>query len=134
MTELGDHTITPSPLEALYRHRDKDVTIDRAVLAVRRDGEPLVLGREQLIPAREVTQAVGDQFEFVRVREADCPPMSGPFTPPPTPVHAVFSDERGKQPVLFVDVHGRAVCLNEEGFCYLAIDDEEFLRVEVETD
>ena len=46
----------------------------------------------------------------------------------------MFSDERGKQPVLFVDVHGRAVCLHKEGFCYLVVDDEEFLRVEVETD
>lgn len=39
------------------------------------------------------------------------PPLAGPFTPAPAGLVAVFSDER-EQPVLFYDVHGRAVLMD----------------------
>jgi len=41
------------------------------------------------------------------------PPLAGPFTPAPAGLVAVFADGR-EQPVLFYDVHGRAVLMDAD--------------------
>ncbi|GLZ30884.1 hypothetical protein Lesp02_30730 [Lentzea sp. NBRC 105346] len=80
------------------------------IYAFSEDGYPLVLGLDDRLVRPEVAQT---KMSYVGIHTPHGPPLAGPFTPAPVGLVAVFSDGR-EQPVLFYDVHGRAVLMDPD--------------------
>jgi len=53
------------------------------------------------------------KMTYVGVHTPFGPPLAGPFTPAPAGLVVMFTDGR-EQPVLFYDVHGRAVLMDPD--------------------
>lgn len=97
----------PPDLHARYE-TDAGTYATTRIYAFSAEGHPLVLRFGKQLVRPEVAET---KMTYVGVHVPFGPPLAGPFTPAPTGLVAVFSDGR-EQPVLFYDVHGRAVLID----------------------
>ncbi|QFU86990.1 hypothetical protein [Amycolatopsis sp. YIM 10] len=78
------------------------------------EGRPLVLSSGgRLLVRADRPEMVGVLLPYVGIDVQFGPPLAGPFTPAPAGLVAVFDDGR-ERPVLFYDVHGRAVLMDPD--------------------
>jgi len=99
----------PPDLRARY-DTDAGTYVTSRIYAFSTEGYPLVLGLDNRLVRPEVAQP---KMNYVGIHTPFGPPIAGPFTPAPKGLLAVFSDGR-EQPVLFYDVHGRAVLMDPD--------------------
>ena len=129
--EFAQHAAIPvsEPLQAVYVNRGGSRRVC-TVYGFTANGQPLVLNDDgtRLVTVWGLKSV---QQQFLGVQRPDNPPLTGPFTPAPAGLVAVFQDGR-KVPVVFYDVHGRAVLLGEDDHrnLYLAEEDEALVRIE----
>jgi len=111
VTPPGERPAVPAPPGLLAEYKTGGPgLVTTPIYAFSTDGHPLVLEGDRLIRA----DALGQQkMVFDGIYTPFGPPLTGPFTPAPPGLVAVFDDGR-EQPVVFYDVHGRAVLINEE--------------------
>lgn len=102
----------PPDLHARYETDGAGTYVTSRIYAFSAEGHPLVLGPgdTQLVRPEVVAET---KMTYVGVHTPFGPPLAGPFTPAPAGLVAVFSDGR-EQPVLFYDVHGRAVLMDSD--------------------
>lgn len=114
----GERPAVPAPPDLHARYEtDGGTYATSRIYAFNADGYPLVLGDTRLVRP-EVAET---KMTYVGVHTPYGPPLTGPFTTAPTGLVAVFSDGR-EQPVLFYDVHGRAVVMDTDDVtCDLAL-------------
>lgn len=98
----------PPDLKARYE-TDTGTYGTLRIYAFSAEGHPLVLepGDTRLVRP-EVAET---KMTYVGVHTPFGPPLAGPFTPAPAGLVVMFADGR-EQPVLFYDVHGRAVLMD----------------------
>lgn len=117
--------ITPAePVEAVYVRQDgQQGRRFVAVHAFTGAGTPLVLGKRGLVPAWEAAGS-GESFDHIQPRGAGHGPAVGPFTPAPPGMVAKFEDSM--LPVLYFDLYGRPVVIDNDPHSaelYLAAED-----------
>lgn len=116
------------PLEAMYQTTNR--LVNHPVYGFTASGDPLVLDDDsgRLVRAWENLRS---GHKFIGLRRRSKPPLTGPFTPAPPGMVAVFTDGH-TAPVVFYDVYGRAVLMGEDETreLYLAEEDEALVRVD----
>lgn len=136
MPEFSHHVAIPAvePLDVLIFNDANKTTVRRLpVYGFTADGNPLVLDpREARLVSANAILAAGER---ARITQRYVAPYAavGPFTPAPGGMIAVFSDGR-RLPILYYDVHGRAVCADNDArsrtLFVLDDEDEEPIRIE----
>lgn len=127
--DLNTYAAIPvsEPLHAVYAGTGRGRSHTREVYGFTASGDPLVLNDDgtRLVPAWK------ENGQRYRVERPDNPPLRGPFSAAPAGMFAVFHDGR-RMPVVFYDVHGRAVLIgnDDDRSLYLAVEDTEFARIE----
>jgi len=129
----GERPAVPAPadLHAGYQtDTGTPATATLRIYAFSTEGHPLVLapGGTRLVPP----WVAETKMTYTGVHTPYGPPLTGPFTPAPPGLVAVFKDGH-EQPVLYYDVHGRAVLMNmDDVTCdlFLAESTNDVVRVE----
>jgi hypothetical protein len=122
---LGDERpAVPAPpdLHALYE-TDARTRVTSRIYAFSLEGYPLILGLggKRLVRPESVETPV---MTYTGIDVSPGPPLAGPFTSAPEGLVAVF-DDGSEQPVLFYDIHGRAVLINRDDVtCDLVLAEE----------
>jgi hypothetical protein len=99
----------PPDLYARYGTEPNRGVISR-IYAFSAEGHPLVLGLDDTLVRADVAQT---KLPYAGIHTPFGPPLAGPFTPAPAGLVAVFTDGR-ERPVLFYDIHGRAVLMDTD--------------------
>lgn len=127
----GERPAVAAPPDLLARYETGAGTyVTTPIYAFSAEGHPLVLmpgGRRLVRPVDT------DKMTYSGVHTPMGPPLTGPFAPAPAGLVAVFADGR-EQPVLFYDVHGRAVLMDlDDVTCNLVLAETltDVQRVEV---
>ncbi|GAA1982947.1 hypothetical protein [Amycolatopsis minnesotensis] len=102
----------PPGLLAKYQSDPHKGGLTSPIYAFSDEGRPLVLDPDgtRLVPAERADLA-GSKLPYVGIDVRFGPPLTGPFTPAPAGLVAVFDSGR-ERPVLFYDVHGRPVLID----------------------
>jgi hypothetical protein len=127
----GERPAVPAPadLHAEYK-TDTGTSATLRIYAFSTEGHPLVLapGGNRLVRP-EVAER---KMSYTGVHTPYGPALTGPFTPAPPGLVAVFKDGH-EQPVLYYDVHGRAVLMDMDDITcdlFLAESTNDVVRVE----
>jgi hypothetical protein len=126
---------TIEPLEVVIYDKETKGQYRRPVYGFTAAGQPPVLDKQ----AASLTSvgAILKPGETARIQTRDTRPFTavGPFTPAPAGMIAVFSDGR-RLPVVYYDVHGRPVCIDEgeRSRVLFVLDEDDEILVRIEGD
>lgn len=116
LSKFDDHAAIPAaePLEAVVKDKKTHVQRMLTVHGFTASGHALVLdpSSNHLVRVWEATQT-GGVFQRIQRRTTTPTAATGPFTPAPPGLFAMFRDET-RVPVVFYDVHGRPVIIDKE--------------------
>ncbi|MEU8416987.1 hypothetical protein AB0C24_29730 [Amycolatopsis japonica] len=101
----------PPGLRARFEDDPHKPGVTTPIYAFSNEGHPLVLGPGGTRLVRP--EMAGVKLPYTGIDVQFGPPLAGPFTPAPAGLVAVFDDGR-ERPVLFYDVHGRAVLMDPD--------------------
>lgn len=110
----GERPAVAAPPGLLARYQDdpRKPGLTTPIYAFSDEGRPLVLNPGGTLMVRaDRPEMAGSQLPYAGIDVQFGPPLAGPFTPAPAGLVAVFDDGR-ERPVLFYDLHGRAVLMN----------------------
>lgn len=121
----GERPAVPAPpnLRAEYKTDPKNPRPASwiPVYAFSTEGHPLVLAPDDTRLVRAEVAFPG--MTCVGIRQPSEPPMTGPFTPAPPGLTAVFHDGH-EEPIPYFDLDGRPVLVfQDEAVCYLTLTD-----------
>lgn len=126
----GERPAVPAPADLHAEYRTIGYpSMTSQIYAFSTEGHPLVLapGGTHLVRPEEANT----RTPYVGIYSPG-PPLTGPFTPAPEGLVAVFRDGH-EQPVLYYDIHGRAVLMDTADVTcdlFLAESTNDVLRVE----
>ncbi|XVV05956.1 hypothetical protein ACQPW3_11415 [Actinosynnema sp. CA-248983] len=109
----GQRPAVPAPADLRARYDTGGGSyVTTPIYAFSAEGHPLVLphGDARLVHPEALE---GGKMVYSGVDLPQAPPLTGPFTSAPTGLIAVFADGH-EQPVLYYDIHGRAVLMDED--------------------
>jgi len=131
----GERPAVPAPPDLYAEYKDDPGRptggVTTRIYAFSIEGHPLVLDHGGSRLVRPEALANG-KMTYVGIQLPVGPPLTGPFTPAPPGLVAVFGDGH-EEPVLYYDVHGRAVLMiKDHASCdlFLAEDANDVVRVE----
>ncbi|MER6667416.1 hypothetical protein ABT256_22920 [Amycolatopsis japonica] len=101
----------PPGLRARFEDDPHKPGVTTPIYAFSNEGHPLVLSPDGTRLVRP--EMAGARLPYTGIDVQFGPPLTGPFTSAPAGLVAVFDDGR-ERPVLFYDVHGRAVLMDPD--------------------